>query len=641
MYSEQFSINNSWGIHGQTLGALVEHFPQGLIFLNGQDAHQRQFHHELESAKQVGIGVNSGDPTTDKNLMDIVKGIFNFGLDPWIGKGQLPATIYQQAADWMRQDPKFGLQQGIQTQPSAQVSNEMTATRKTALWSVVSLGELQQQRAVGLRDDIPGDTTFPEGWNPVLDGPNPDGPNFEDNAQNSQEQEMALQTWVNHAINMLERGDEPDVVMAKLAHDGCPEPEQVLKMALERPEKDVMEDPVTDQIGQDPFEAPMPDDGQSGQMESVYRQPPVVQAHTKIADLGDLNCATCPKCGSKNCVDEYVQDAAFESLDFDPRFENASERARCLDCGYEFGVDEWLGDTNSQNFVPNREMPFQAKHVRIANTSMTGVELDRWEDMWGQGTVKIALDDGGTINVSPEAVEEIDAETPDHPVNQIQQFIDSLPKVEPSRPHIQARIDNLDLVRRAVGSTISKVGFSDQVKLHKMDMDAQNEILALKESLGATISESDVAYLSGQQTYRLHGLSLPGIEKTNVLNPDFQKKIAEKAAIFVSELPEETISDPEGVAYAAMRYASENNGDVQEFMRLAEENRLSSPYWKGERFKTREDATCPGCASPDTVVDDDTRPGFSHCVYCGWAGPTEDALEPYNDNEGPAEGIYL
>jgi hypothetical protein len=610
MYSEQVNVLFPYGLHGETLWAIGQRFPSGVVLLNGIDPTDTQNIHALYGAKQVTITVDTGNPQTDKDVFDIVRGIANLGHDPWRGRaGLLPAHFYSQAADWMRSNSQFGLQNDsmemlgsapvnidMSTQSSftkeapgkehmkgvspkrnrqyehikqkyleegkseeeakelaARTVNKQRAEHgetkegkdkdekwiqkaikrpgqlhkdlgipedenipeeklqealhsddpkvrqraqfainvkkkkkksdKLSMWSVVALGELQQPGGVGATQ---------EPYNPILDGPNPDGPNFEDNAQNSQEQEMALQTWVNHAINMLNRGDDPEVVLAQLAHDGCPEPKAVLDMALNQPEKEDNQ-PVTDQIGQDPFEVPMPEDGQTGQMQDVSRQPPVVQA----------------------------------------------------------------------------------KRVRIANTSLTGVELERWEDLWGQGIVKVALDDGGTLNVSPDAIEDIgDEEVPEHPVSQIQKFIDGLPKVEPTRPHIQARIDNLELVRKAIRSTISKVGFSDQVKLSKIDMDAQAEIMTLKESLGAIVSESDMAYLDNQQRYRFQGLDLPGVERVTVENEEFNRKIAEKAAIFVSELPDEMINDPDAVAYAAMNYASQNNGDVQKFMYLAEKNRV-------------------------------------------------------------------
>lgn len=508
MYTAPHRVLYGSGLHDATMYAFKNHFPPGVVWINNIDVTDiARIQQNLHMARDIEISVNTGDPETDKNVWDIIAGVANFGRDPWRGLPVIPPQLYQKMADYVRSIPEFGLQGGFQTQPSAPVSGEMTTSTKLAMWSVVSLGELQQPGAVGET----------QGYNPITDGPNPDGPNFEDNSQNSMEQEQAFQTWVNHAVNLLNQGNDAQVVLAQLAHDGCPEPESVLKTALEQPEKSVMDEPITDEIGQDPFNAPVADD-QTGQMQDVFRQPPVVQAK-----------------------------------------------------------------------------------VRIAGTTLTGVEIDRWEDMWGQGTVKVALDDGGTMNVSPDAVEPLDAEVT-HPVSQIQEFIDSLPKVEPTRPHIQARIDNLELVRRAVRSTISKVGFSDQVKLMKYDTDAQFEIEALKESLGATISESDVAYLSGQQTYRPQGLDLPGVERVSVIDPDFQKKIAEKAAIFVAELSDDAIQDADGVAYAAARYASENNGNVQEFVRLAEENRV-------------------------VRVDE-----FS---------PVEESTEPPADYEGPAEGIYL
>ena len=49
------------------------------------------------------------------------------------------------------------------------------SNQKTAKWEVVALGELQQPSGVGGTQQ----------YNPVTDGPNPNGPNFGDNAGNS------------------------------------------------------------------------------------------------------------------------------------------------------------------------------------------------------------------------------------------------------------------------------------------------------------------------------------------------------------------------------------------------------------------------------------------------------------------------
>jgi len=255
------------------------------------------------------------------------------------------------------------------------------------------------------------------------------------------------------------------------------------------------EPPISDEIGQDPFKAPAPQD-QTGQMESVSQQPPVMARHDG----------------------------------------------------------------------PRR--------VRIAGTSATGTEIDRWEDTWGEGMVMVALDDGGTRTVSPNAVEDIDGTEAPHPVTQIQEFIDALPPVQPTRPSIEARVANLEIARRACRGNLSDMGFSDQVKLANIDSDAIAEIRALKESLGVASTESDLAYLSGQQAYRPHGLDIPNVERTVVTDPEFNSKIAEAAAIFAAELPPEVARDQGATAFAAATHASRLNGDVPRFVTAVEERRI-------------------------------------------------------------------
>lgn len=133
---------------------------------------------------------------------------------------------------------------------------------KSSKWQVVALGELQQPGGVGATQE----------YNPVTDGPNPDAA-LMDNAGNSPEQEVALQTWVNMAVDLLNRGEPQEAIIAKLAHDGCPNPQEVLQRAQQQP---MDEKPVSDEIGQDPFETPPPQDGQTGQMEGLSQQPPVL-----------------------------------------------------------------------------------------------------------------------------------------------------------------------------------------------------------------------------------------------------------------------------------------------------------------------------------------------------------------------------
>lgn len=69
----------------------------------------------------------------------------------------------------------------------------------------------------------------------AIDGAEIESPNFADEADNSYEQMVALTTWVNTAIDMLNRGEPEVAVLAKLSHDGCPDPQAVLDRALSQP----------------------------------------------------------------------------------------------------------------------------------------------------------------------------------------------------------------------------------------------------------------------------------------------------------------------------------------------------------------------------------------------------------------------
>lgn len=75
------------------------------------------------------------------------------------------------------------------------------------------------------------------------------GPDFADNSQNSFEQEVALKRWVDHAVDMLNRGELRDAILADLAHDGCPDAESVLRRAEQQPQKPAP-DPQAPDAGQ-------------------------------------------------------------------------------------------------------------------------------------------------------------------------------------------------------------------------------------------------------------------------------------------------------------------------------------------------------------------------------------------------------
>lgn len=63
-------------------------------------------------------------------------------------------------------------------------------------------------------------------------------PNFGDVADQSREERLAYETWVNLAVEMLNRGESEQQILAQLAHDGCPDPETVLLRAQQQPEED-------------------------------------------------------------------------------------------------------------------------------------------------------------------------------------------------------------------------------------------------------------------------------------------------------------------------------------------------------------------------------------------------------------------
>lgn len=489
------------GIHNGTLDALGMHFQPGHLKINGLDPVTDQNAWDqlcgVRPGDQCEVAADTGlGPQTDRDAVHIARGIIEKGGNPWMKMGvpreqqlRLPIERYNDAANAVRAKflglpPEGGNQVAAsaehpsgewheKTGASVAVSVDMTVTSK---WQVVALGELQQPGGVG--------ATQP--YNPVVDGPNPDGPDFGDNAGNSPEQEVALETWVNTAVDLLNRGQDQQAIIAQLAHDGCPNPQEVMQRALQQPEGA----PISDTVGQDPFDAPAPPDpSQAGQMEGLSQQPPV----------------------------------------------QASRR------------------------------------VRIVGTTMIGTEIDRWEGMWGEGTVKVALDGGGTMNVAPEALQSLEEASEKHPVTEIQQFIDSIPEVLPTRPHIEARLANLELVRRAVRSTISKVGFSDQLKLQQMDTDAENEAAGLNEILANFHEGYEIAYAKAARRYEFNALKLATGEVT-----EWAGYPKEAGAIWATENFDIAVADDDSFVSAAAHFASAagmTGTQFTEFLAGAEEHR--------------------------------------------------------------------
>lgn len=584
------------GIHYGTLSAFYNHFRPGTITINGLDPTDQQNAEALngiQNGDPVEIVANTGDPQTDRDAVHIAEGLIAQGRDPWQRPGQkmqLPIERYNQAANYAR-DKWLGLP--IETPQPGVVSSDMSVTSK---WNVVALGELQQPGGVGA-------TT---GYNPVTDGPNPEGPEA-DNASNSPEQEVAMQTWVNVAVDMLNRGELPEAVIAKLAHDGCPNPEEILQRAQQQP----MEEPhpVSDSIGQDPFQAPPPAD-QTGEMQGLSNQPATLASNAN--ETGGP-------------IGEPADSASTDNTDGTlMKIDNLGdhEKPGLFDVDKEDGADNHTEEITEPKEVKKQETKdVHSKRVRIAGTTMTGRELDRWEGQWGEGQVKIALDDGGTINVDPSVVEPADEETLDHPVSEIQNFIDNMPAVEPSRPFIEARLANLELVRRACRAHISKVSLSDQVKLQEMDTKAEEETALLKEALTNLAEEHEVAYFAKQPRFEVNAWNLG-----NPQTKEWQGRPREAGAIWASENFDAPTTEENFVA-AAAHHASRlglTGTQFDEFLAGARE------AGGGTDLSTYEkrNKVCPECGD---LLSNEDRP---YCESCGHKIAA-------TDNEGPAEALFV
>lgn len=591
MFQEQFQVNIPVGLHFGPLSGL-QRIPVTINGLPTASDSWDKLYGLGKGGEPVTIAADSGNPQVDRDLVHLAMGIINFERDLWPGnQGQIPLEAVNQWANLVRSLPAFGLnipQEGPSVIPDeklfqlsqryssareykkGELSGPVSGEMKEAVlskWTVVALGELQQPGGVGA-------TQVGTDSNPVLADQPPDS----DNSQNSHEQAVALETWVNYAVDMLNRGEQDEAILAKLAHDGCPDPPAILERAKEQP---MEEKPISDEIGQDPFEAPMPDDGQTGQMESVERQPPVVTSSMVKEAPGKEHMKGVSE--KRNRQYEHIKEQLMESG-------KSEEEAK----------EEAARTVNKQRAEHGETK--KDSRVRIAGSSQTGTVIDEWRDTWGQGLVMVALDEGGTLNVSPDAVEPVDEEAPEHPVTKIQQFIDSMEPVQPTRPHIEARIANLEAVRLACRNSVSGVGFADQVKLASIDSDALAEIRSLKEFLGAVATEADVTYLDSQPKYRPHGIAQPGVVPVVANNESFDRRIAEEAAIFAAELPAEVAAFADATAYAAAWHAAGRNGNVAEFVRLAEERRVV----RAEEF-----------------------------------APAPEDAEETTDADGPAEGLYL
>jgi hypothetical protein len=357
-------------------------------------------------------------------------------------------------------------------------------------WRVIALGEMQQPGGVGATQDS---------YNPQIDGPNPDGPNFLDNSQNSREQETALETWVNHAVDLLNQGKLEEEIIAQLAQDGCPDPQTVIQRALEQN----IEQPVSNEAGTDAFSMPINQEIPGGGNESPSITPTNVNASTRVGTDGD--------------------------------------------------------------------------RVQVKKTGKTGKIIASFLDVWGEGTVKVALDEGGVADLRPNQVSTLDEiVVPDDPLTEIQAFMDSIPEPGATRHGIEARIENLTTASLLLhDARISrKVSVVDRVRADSLKMTVDAELSDLRHARHS-LQESDFDYLDTRPTFRINAFAVADGEVP--VDPTFTKRLAEDATILVQELPEEMVSDPMGVElrafhHAAANYASNEATDV--FLEEVERQRI-------------------------------------------------------------------
>lgn len=448
-----------------------------------------------------------------------------------------------------------------------------------ANYKVIALGEMQQPSGVG--------ATQTTGLTDGLPKPNQEeGEELSTDAgKNSFEQNVALETWVNFAVDMLNRSTDEQQILAQLAHDGCPDPQGVLERAKKQPFDNT---PV--EGAEDPFEVPFKEDGYDEQQESVERQPPVTQSVAswqpdprRIYRTSDK--ITLDDLGGPIGEADKPKDADMSILQ-DVDGPSDEDQAELFDTDDPDKTDNSTPPIKFKEKVEVQEVKDYPKSskVHIKNTSWRGIVLDQYEDLWGQKLAKVALSDGGTVTVAPSQLEVDDPLAANDPVSDIQTFIDNLPVVEPTRPSIMSHITNLEMVRRACRANISKVGFSDQLKLEEFDRKAQVEISHLKEAFSNTTNDFDSEYLASLPRYQSG-------DGSRQQDDAFNSRLNERAAIFVSELPLEVRQDAGQLAFAAARFADKNNGNIPAFVTAAQHwaKDWEKPWEKKDEDEDNED----------------------------------------------------
>lgn len=415
------------------------------------------------------------------------------------------------------------------------------------------------------------------------------GADFGDNAQNSIEQEVATKTWTDHALDLLARGASQQQVVAKLAHDGCPDPEAVYQRALEH---------QASQSNQ--FDPEVPENPVGPEAENTdFNMPP--QGVTAAAQPED-------SMGVQG-VDTLKQKLAeAEAAGDTVSAQQLRDQIKTM----------WQGYTGS---------------VKVANFEGSFRAMDF--DQWGRLVVAIETPTG-IMQLDGEKAEPVAPKVSDE-VSEIQSFIDSIPEVEPnSIESVTARIAGLQEARSRVVTALGRAEKEDLPYLIKMRTATAEAIKTLTSSADGIITPYEKDYLATQQNYEraavIAGNGTVGGFDSPDLDPVVDQMVAEAstynsvkastedAAILVAELPELMVHDAAAVQDLAESMVMERTAAmspeaqdqfIKEFCASVEAHRLA---------RAGQVAATPKVASVDADV-----------VYTELANP---------ENDGPAEGLF-
>ena len=371
---------------------------------------------------------------------------------------------------------------------------EMDMAEHHASWQVEALGETQLDGGVG------GSPTSE--WNPQVDGPNADLAPSPDNAQNSPEQEVALETWVTFAATELQNGTPPEVIEGKMLKAGAP-PELIQK-AIEIAQQQA-QDMRPDNAGQDAFagQPTVPAQTQPGEQGGVS------MPQQTMSSVHESEYHYVKKHGDKWVITQKGTGKVLSEHDSE---EQAKSAFRAMEMHMHGAMD-----VEHRRIVEATEAREQERANRkIADTGLWGEQLAVPQEL-------------PSSELSP--------------AEELQSFIDSFEPVDETRQaSVMARIANLKLLRQSIRQVpMSKLTHAEQVLIDNMDVDAQLGILNLTSKLDDFIASP----LAELPTYKVDGLGLENVP------PPPMDESPEAAEILVSELPAEMLADETALTYAA------------------------------------------------------------------------------------------